>query len=487
MILEENEAKLRDFILTQLESQTFLDKLHTELLKLYNTEAEIEKLDQDDLYNIILKEGIIEKMYPDFWQVNKKFLEIDQTFGMPGEGFFLRLEVLEITGLMIDDDMGFVRIGTNLGINRFLGDKRKYKAPKLIVKEAFYIDLNSNSLAKLAITRDPLFIYVIVEGKASNKRKIVGIKFVEWRFALTFNKFALDLDVGYISSRVDQLTKNNFNVKVRLSINPKVHQSDLQPINNLEKLLKEEKTADELRMKHFFEYSKIWWQEYKSINPVFAERVVKIYAEDVFGIYRPVSVYVKPILIRTVQCIDTAKRFVSLLPLQLKDNLGLDEDKERWMSFSYSLFSRQIDKAAQACLLCSLLLGFGVEAYVVAGLNGKGINYWVLTIEDHQSDDNLIEKKRKSKEVNEKSTKKPVKAINNTKKIYKYIEPSTGTTLDQQDSRVHNLYRSVGSVFNHEYLFANLQEKEIVSSIAISYQFRFGESPVVEKIRHETI
>lgn len=208
MITEENETKLREFILMQLKNQTFLDKLHKELLKIYKIEEAIEQLDQDDLYNVIVRKVLLKKCFQIFWQLNSKFLDVDNIFGELGEGFFLRLEIVEVSGLVIDDDMGFVRFVVNLGHNQYLGEKRKYKTPKILIKEAFYMDLNSNSLSKLTKTRDPLYLYIILEAKTSIKRKIVGIKFVEWRFVLTHNKFSLKLDVGYISSRVDQLTKN---------------------------------------------------------------------------------------------------------------------------------------------------------------------------------------------------------------------------------------------------------------------------------------
>ena len=462
MLLEEKETRLRDFILAQLDNQGFLDRLHSELLKIYANEADIERLDQDDLYNIIVKENIIEKIYPDFWQVNQKFIGSVQTFGELGDGYFLRLEIVEIGHLSLDSEMGFLRAGINLGYNRYLGERRKYKPPKIPVKEAFYLDLCCNSLDKLMKQREPLFVYIISESKSSNHRRIVGIKFVEWRFVLTHNKFSLELDVGHISSRVDQLSKGDFKVKINLSINPKIHNSDLKHLSALEKSLGAEKSNDELRMKQFFEYSKIWWQEYKGINPSFAERVVKIYAEDVFGIYRPISVYVKPLLLRDIECAEIAKRFVSMIPIREKDPLGLDEDKEKWASFSYSLFARQIDKSGQACLLCSLLLGLGIEAYVATGLNGKGVHHWVLTIEDVSSNAANGDKNPKSKSNSQKVNPKTDKINSAIKRVFKYIEPSTGLTLPQKDPRVHNLYRTIGSLFNHDYLYGNLQDKESV-------------------------
>lgn len=62
---------------------------------------------------------------------------------------------------------------------------------------------------------------------------------------------------------------------------------------------------------------------------------MKIYGEDIFGVYRPVTIYVKPLLFREIECIEIARRYVSLIPLRVKDQLGLDEDKDKWESFSY--------------------------------------------------------------------------------------------------------------------------------------------------------
>lgn len=439
MILEENEETLREFILAQLDNDEFLEKLQKQLLKLYKSEAEIENLDQDDLYNVIVKENLIEKIYPDFWQVNPRFAETKDQFGKENLSLFnrfLKLKICQISDLQLEEGFRFVRIGVNMDTSRFLGKRRQIKNAKTPINEIFFINLDhsleSRNLSPILKDRHDLFVYIVAEGKTSSKTKIIGLKFVEWRFVLSHGRFSVDLDFTYINDRVAKISKGNFSIKVNMEISPKLSRSEFLSLKTVEQQLKHEKTKEELRMKQFFEFSKIWWKEYKSLNPVFAERVVKIYGEDCFGIFRPLSVYVKPFVMRDLESIAKIKRFIALLSLKRQQVGALGEKKEKWLTFSYAFFGKEFESNTLACLLCSLLLGLGYNAFVACGMNSKKVHYWVMTFE------------------------------NKFKKI-KFWEPSNGLELDKKDPRVHNLYRTIGSLFNHEFLFANIQDKESVS------------------------
>jgi len=63
-------------------------------------------------------------------------------------------------------------------------------------------------------------------------------------------------------------------------------------------------------------------------------------------------------------------RWVSLLPLSPADPFpltGLGPAEQPWRSAYNSLLLRQGDAAAHALLLCSLLLGWGLDAWVAYG------------------------------------------------------------------------------------------------------------------------
>lgn len=87
-------------------------------------------------------------------------------------------------------------------------------------------------------------------------------------------------------------------------------------------------------------------------------------------------------------------------------------------------------------LLCNLLLGFGLDAYVCVGTNSEGSHAWVLT-------------------------RQPPAGNNGTQKI-DFWESLTGQKLDSEDPRVHRFYRTIGCVFNHRGFFANVQADDRV-------------------------
>lgn len=89
-----------------------------------------------------------------------------------------------------------------------------------------------------------------------------------------------------------------------------------------------------------------------------------------------------------MQGIDTpfhALRFVNIIPVK-KFELILGERKEIWNRFSTTMIKKSGDIEDHCTLLCSLLLGFGYNSYVVLGSNLVGFHAWVLTIEKSLKD-----------------------------------------------------------------------------------------------------
>ena len=73
-----------------------------------------------------------------------------------------------------------------------------------------------------------------------------------------------------------------------------------------------------------------------------------------------------------------AFRFVSLIPFDRTHSLG-GKRVERWNTFHTFLAKGSGDVEDHCSLLCSLLLGFGLEAYVVMGTANDEPHTWVLT------------------------------------------------------------------------------------------------------------
>jgi centrosomal protein CEP76 len=73
-----------------------------------------------------------------------------------------------------------------------------------------------------------------------------------------------------------------------------------------------------------------------------------------------------------------AARFVSLIPFERLEAPGVDK-VEVWHSMQSFLSRGCGDSEDHAVLLCNLLLGFGLEAYVCVGVNSEGAHAWVMT------------------------------------------------------------------------------------------------------------
>ena len=135
-------------------------------------------------------------------------------------------------------------------------------------------------------------------------------------------------------------------------------------------------------MQKFLEYANEWWTEYKTIRPSHKNRLVKIFAETddrEASVYKPVCSLIHPMI--ADRLLDTplhAARFVSLIPFQRLEAPGA-EKVEVWHSMQSFLSRGCGDSEDHSVLLCNLLLGFGLDAYVCIGTNSEGSHAWVLT------------------------------------------------------------------------------------------------------------
>lgn len=169
----------------------------------------------------------------------------------------------------------------------------------------------------------------------------------------------------------------------------------------------------------FLEYAKDWDIEYKSIRESHKNRLVKIYVEtdDRTAAYKASCSLVYPMIAdRMIESPYHACRFVSLIPFQRLEDFEKDR-VEIWNSMQAFLTRGCGDAEEHAVLLCNLLLGFGLDAYVCVGTNSEGAHTWVMTI-DTSSD-----------------VKKP-KSV--------FWETLTGQRFDLSDPRIHRFYRTIG-------------------------------------------
>ena len=90
--------------------------------------------------------------------------------------------------------------------------------------------------------------------------------------------------------------------------------------------------------------------------------------------------FVRPLIgIRGIDSAFHAARFVSLFQYIPEMLPTKDQRAEIWHSFHTFIAQGYGDVEDHATLLCSLLLGFGLDAYICIGTSGDGPHIWVMT------------------------------------------------------------------------------------------------------------
>jgi hypothetical protein len=130
---------------------------------------------------------------------------------------------------------------------------------------------------------------------------------------------------------------------------------------------------------------KAWWAKLRSDFPFIAERQLKFITEDECGRHRFVGSFISAVLPeREINGPRYAARFVSLVPFQREVSLSGGRIN-RWHSPFATLCRLRGDVEDHAILLCSLLLGWGLQAFVAMGTlhtekDEKQLHCWVVTI-----------------------------------------------------------------------------------------------------------
>ena len=87
-------------------------------------------------------------------------------------------------------------------------------------------------------------------------------------------------------------------------------------------------------------------------------------------------------MLRLIDTPRQAARFVSLIGYnKLAQSIGINEQVEQWLHLHTFLAKSRGDSENHSILLCNLLLGFGLNAYVCIGTKTKNQSHaWVVTI-----------------------------------------------------------------------------------------------------------
>lgn len=143
-----------------------------------------------------------------------------------------------------------------------------------------------------------------------------------------------------------------------------------------------------------FQMAKSWFARCKRDYPFLENRKIKIIAEDECGRHRFVCGFVSPQVTcpRSVDGPRFAARFVSLIPFKRDVSLS-GERVTTWHSAFGTAVRLQGDVEDHAVLLCSLLLSWGMDAWVCYGsiyeptapggsTSSFRQHYWVATLDD---------------------------------------------------------------------------------------------------------
>ncbi|CAB1321411.1 unnamed protein product [Coregonus sp. 'balchen'] len=242
---------------------------------------------------------------------------------------------------------------------------------------------------------DPVHL-VLIKRDTSSETTLVSSYFLDWRTVLSSPSGKTSIAVELLG--VEALSPD---------------------IITTQQSLERQKTAEKERL--FLFYAKQWWREFLEIRQSNQAKLVKIFAQDENGVNRPVCSYVRVLRAgRLLESPRQAARFVSLLGLEKAPVVGGGGGgkQEQWCSLLAFLCRGKGDCEDHATLLCSLLLGFGLDAYVCVGTKPKGLAHtWA-------------------------------------------IDPDAPPLAPQP--RPSYPYRTIGCVFNHKAFLANCQPSDAV-------------------------
>eukprot|EP00941_MAST-03F_sp_MAST-3F-sp1_P003327 g3327.t1 len=335
--------------------------------------------------------------------------------------------------------------------------------------ETFLVELESRSFkAALDMTGllrydDPIHIALVrvdTSSHSSSQRvHLLSTRLIEWRHALT--------RVGGVTIPVELFgvgEENEASVKapigllhVRCALLPKPPRNAVLAPATVDRALTLQRNVEVAAQRDFYRYARIWWDDFLQIDSSFKRRSVQIFAENEWGEHRPVTSFITPMSGgRLLECPLDAARFVSLIPYRRRlCRVGSSSGGAPWPSLHSVLSVRSADVAGHALLLCSLLLGFKLDAYVCIGSaaplqrgerKGKNKNddineeshIWVMTRDD------------KGDVVFWESL---------TAQRYRHRAHSTHKNVE---SKRHGFTR-IGCVFNHRSFYANVNIEDAVS------------------------
>ncbi|XP_019346145.1 centrosomal protein of 76 kDa isoform X2 [Alligator mississippiensis] len=200
---------------------------------------------------------------------------------------------------------------------------------------------------------------------------------------------------------------------------------------------------------------------YPQLNKILSQEIIN--TQDENGINRPVCSYIRPL--RAGRLLDTprqAARFVSVLGYERAPVIGGGSGKqEQWCTLLAFLCRSKGDCEDHANLLCSLLLGYGLEAFVCVGTKAKAVPHtWVMTC----GTDGIITF---------------WESLTGHRYIHSPIHPDDPPLVEQPKPTYP--YRTIGCIFNNQAFLANCQPSDAVEVCAFDLRDESKWKPMSEE------
>uniref|UniRef100_A0A8C2Q0Y9 Centrosomal protein of 76 kDa n=1 Tax=Cyprinus carpio TaxID=7962 RepID=A0A8C2Q0Y9_CYPCA len=286
---------------------------------------------------------------------------------------------------------------------------------------------------------DPVHM-VLIKTDTSGDTTLISSYFLDWRRVLSAptGKTSVSAELLGVGSEC-KVAVGVLNLKLELY--PPLTETLSPDVVTTQQSLERQKTAEKERL--FLVYAKQWWQEFLEIRPSHQSKLVKIFAQDENGVNRPVCSYVRVLRAgRLLESPRQAARFVSLLAQERAPVVGGGVRQEQWCSMMAFLCRNKGDCEDHATLLCSLLLGFGLDAYVCVGTKAKNIPYtWVMTC---GTDGSITF----------------WESFTAHRYLHRPIDPDAPPMVPQP--KPTHPYRTLGCVFNNKRFLANCQPSDAV-------------------------
>lgn len=325
------------------------------------------------------------------------------------------------------------------------------------IKEGFLLEIHKDETGEgsrmadgttMLSLCDPVHM-VLIKTDTSSETMLVSSHFLDWRTVLcsTSSKSCIAVELMGVGSECKVPAGI---LTVSLELYPPLSEAISADIISTQQSLERQRNAEKERL--FLVYAKQWWREFLEIRLSHQSKMVKIFAQDENGVNRPVCSYVR--MLRAGRLLESprqAARFVSLLAQEKAPVVGSGASKhEQWCTLLAFLCRGKGDCEDHATLLCSLLLGFGLDAYVCVGTKTKGVPHtWVLT----------------------RGTDGSVtfwESLTAHRYLHQTIDPDAPPLVPQP--KLSHPYRTVGCVFNHQSFLANCQPSDAVELCVFDFQ-----------------